>query len=98
VISGSAINLGDEQMTVTITPQPAAGSSEAPSGSELSLGPRQQVNLATKGLQISGLSAKPGTLVPVTVTSSTGGSAVASVPVLPPDSVYATVTPAATGS
>ena len=93
VISGSAINLGEESMTVKIAPQAASGSSSAPSSSQISLGPREQVNLSTKGLQVSELTAKPGTLVPVTVTSSTGGSAVASVPVLPPETYYSTLTP-----
>ena len=98
VISGSAINLGEEQMTVKIAPQASQDSTSTPSSSEISLGPREQVNLATKGLEISSLAAKPGTLVPVTITSSTGGTAVASVPVLRAADSYASLTPAPTGS
>lgn len=98
VISGSAINLGEDPMTVKIAPQAAAGASSTPSSSEIQLGPREQVSLSTKGLEISDLAAKPGTLVPVTVTSSTGGSAVADVPVLAPTAYYSTVTPSPTGS
>lgn len=98
VISGSAVNLGDNPMTVKIAPQAPSGSSSTPTTSEFQLGPREQVNLSTKGLQISQLTGKPGTLVPVTVTSSTSGSAVANVPILLPDLYYSTVTPSPTGS
>ena len=98
VISGSAINLGNEEMTVRISPQPEQGSTSTPSSSELSLRPREQVNLATKGLELSSVKAKPGTLVQMSVTSSTGGTAVASVPVLRAADAYATLTPAPTGT
>ena len=98
VISGSAINLGEQPMTVTIAPQASQGSATTPSTSEVSLGPREQVNLADKGLQVTSLTAKPGTLVPVAVTSSTGGTAVADVPILSPAHAYATMTPSPTGS
>jgi hypothetical protein len=98
VVTGSAINLGTDPMTVKFQPQPAQGAATAPSGSEVSLGPREQVDLATKGLEISGVTAKPGTLIPVTITSSTGGTTVAQVPVLPPNLYYSTVTPAPTGA
>ncbi|WP_323101032.1 hypothetical protein [Intrasporangium sp. YIM S08009] len=97
VVTGSAINLGTDQMTVKFQPQAAQGAATAPTGSEVSLGPREQVDLATKGLQISGVTSKPGTLVPVTITSSTGGTTVAEVPVLPATGYYSTATPAPTG-
>jgi hypothetical protein len=96
VVSGSAINLGADQMTVRFVPQATEGSSTAPSGSEVELGPREQVDLATKGLELSGVSSKPGTLVPVSITSSTGGTTVVQVPVLPATGYYSTVTPAPT--
>lgn len=95
VITGSAINLGTDPMTVKFVPQAAQGATTAPSGSEVPLGPREQVDLANKGLQLSGVSAKPGTLTPITITSSTGGTTVAQVPVLPPEQYYSTATPAA---
>ncbi|WP_076261793.1 hypothetical protein [Intrasporangium flavum] len=98
VVTGSAINLGTDPMTVKFVPQAAQGATAAPSGSEVPLGPREQVDLAGKGLQLSGVTAKPGTLVPVTITSSTGGTTVAQVPVLPPDGYYSTATPAPTGT
>ncbi|HET8987514.1 MAG TPA: hypothetical protein VFN43_03295 [Humibacillus sp.] len=100
-ISGNAINKGAEAMTVQIAVQPnATEPATAPpqGGSELQLGPREQVDLATKGLQLSGVSSKPGTVVPVSVTSSTGGTTIVSVPVLPAVDHYATVTPAPTTS
>ena len=98
VISGSAVNLGDQDMTVQIAAQADPNATAAPTGSEIQLRPREQVNLATKGLQLSGVTTKPGGLVPLTITSSTGGTGVVKVPVLAPKDFYSTVTPAPTGS
>jgi hypothetical protein len=93
VLSGSAVNNGSDELTVRLTPQSAAGA--APSGgSELSLKPHEQVNLATKGVQFSDAPGKPGSLVPVSVTSSAGGTTVVRVPILTPSGAYATLTPA----
>jgi hypothetical protein len=92
VLAGSAINTGTEDVTVQLSPQGEGG---APAGgSELELGPREQVNLATEGLQFSDVTAKPGRLVPVAVRSSDGGTTVVQVPVLAATGAYATVTPA----
>ncbi|GGM98772.1 hypothetical protein GCM10009721_27180 [Terrabacter tumescens] len=98
VISGSAVNLGDQDMTVKIAAQADPNATTAPTGSEISLRPQEQVALASKGLQLSGVKTKPGGLVPVTVTSSVGGTTVVKVPVLAPKDYYSTVTPAPTGS
>jgi hypothetical protein len=96
VVSGSAINLGAEDMTVQIAPQADPNATGAqPTGSEVQLGPREQVDLTTKGLQLSSLTTKPGGIVPLTITSSTGGTTVVKVPMLPATGYYATVTPAA---
>jgi hypothetical protein len=101
VVSGNATNRGTDAMTVQLAAQP--GTTEEPTspsqgGSEIQLGPREQVDLATKGLQLTGVSSKAGTLVPVSVTSSTGGTTIVSVPVVPAVDYYATVTPAPTSS
>ncbi|MCU1536225.1 MAG: putative lipoprotein [Humibacillus sp.] len=96
VLSGSAVNLGTQPMTVQLVPQPSGtDTSTAPpsGGSELQLGPREQVSLATKSLQFNDTGAKPGGLVPVSITSSTGGTTIISVPVLPPTEYYSTLTP-----
>ncbi|GAA2160520.1 hypothetical protein FHX52_3109 [Humibacillus xanthopallidus] len=101
VISGNATNKGTEAMTVQIAAQPSATAdpqAPTPGGSEVQLGPREQVDLATKGLQLTGVTSKPGTLVPVSLTSSTGGTTIVSVPVLPAVDYYATVTPTPTSS
>jgi len=98
VISGSAINRGEQDMTVQIAPQADPNATSAPTGSEVQLGPREQVTLAGKGLQLTDVKTKPGGLVPVTITSSAGGTTVVKVPVLPASGYYATVTPAPTGS
>lgn len=92
VLSGSAINTGNDELTVQLTPQGQDGA--AAGGSEIELGPREQVNLATKGLQFSGVEAKPGRLLPVAVQSSAGGTQIVRVPVLGATGPYATVTPA----
>ncbi|MEO7448339.1 MAG: hypothetical protein ABI336_08705 [Humibacillus sp.] len=101
VISGNAVNLGDQPITVQLAAQPSGteAAAAAPSGgSELQLGPHEQVNLATKGLQLSGVKVQPGRLVPVSVTSSTGGTTIVSVPLLPPVEYYSTLTPAPTSN
>ena len=98
VISGSAVNLGPQDLTVQIAAQADPNAATPPTGSEVQLRPREQVSLATKGLQLSGVTAKPGGIVPVTVTSSSGGTTVVKVPVLPATGHYATVTPAPTGA
>jgi hypothetical protein len=96
VVSGNASNLGNQPMTVKLEAQPSATepAGAAPSGgSEIQLAPHEQVNLATKGLQLSGVKAVPGSLVPVSVTSSTGGTTLVSVPLLPAVEYYSTLTP-----
>jgi hypothetical protein len=98
VVSGSAVNRGPQEMTVQIAAQAEPNAATPPTGSEVQLRPREQVSLATKGLQLSGVNAKPGGIVPVTVTSSAGGTTVVKVPVLAATGYYATVTPAPTGS
>ncbi|GAB3871753.1 hypothetical protein [Terrabacter terrigena] len=97
VVSGSAVNLGQQDMTVQIAAQADPNAATQPTGSEVRLGPREQVNLATKGLQLRSVTTKPGGIVPVTVTSSSGGTTVVKVPVLPATGYYATITPAPTG-
>ncbi len=101
VVSGNATNRGVDALTVQLAAQPDATqepTGPAQGGSEIQLGPREQVDLATKGLQLTGVSSKAGTLVPVSVTSSTGGTTIVSVPVVPAVDYYATVTPAPTSS
>jgi hypothetical protein len=97
-ISGSPVTLCDQDRTVQIAAPADPNATAAPTGSEIQLRPREQVNLATKGLQLSGVTTKPGGLVPLTITSSTSGAGVVKVPVLAPKDYYSTVTPAPTGS
>lgn len=98
VVNGSAYNNGQQAVTVQMAPQADPNAATPPSGSELQLKPKEQVRLDSKGLQLSQVSAKPGTLVPLKITSSTGGTVVVKVPVLAPTDYYSTVTPAPTGS
>ncbi len=89
MVSGGLVNSGKESVTVQFTPQ----ESGTASGSEIKLGPGQGVNLAEKGLQLSGVAAKPGYLVPVSVTSSAAGTTLLNVPAVSASGYYATVTP-----
>jgi len=98
VVNGSALNDGQQEVTVQISAQADPNAATPPTGSELQLKPYEQVSLATRGLQLSQVSAKPGRLVPVKITSNTGGTTVVKVPLLPATDYYSTVTPAPTGS
>lgn len=98
VVNGSAYNYGKQDVTVQIAPQADPNAATPPSGSELQVKSFEQVALASKGLQLSQVSAKPGTVIPLKITSNTGGTAVVKVPVLAPTDYYSTVTPAPTGS
>ncbi|MEO7752704.1 MAG: hypothetical protein ABIS35_04765 [Terracoccus sp.] len=93
VMSGSAINLGGDAMTVQLQPEADPATGAAGTGVQLELKPREQVNLADRQLQFGGVTAKPGALVGVKVTSSTGGTTLAQVPLLPPVNYYSTITP-----
>ena len=95
VVSGGVINLGTEPIRVQVVPQEQAGPG---GGSEIQVGPREQVNLAEQGLQFEALAAEPGTIVPVAVTAQPGGTTIVDVPVLAATGPYATMTaaPAAT--
>ena len=96
VISGAAINLGEQPISVQLAPQAAAGGTSG--GAQIDLGPREQVDLSQKGLRFEGIEAKPGSIVPVSVTSRTGGTTIVNVPVLKATGPYATITPAPTSS
>ena len=98
VVNGSAYNYGKQDVTLQISPQADPNAATPPSGSEVQLKPFEQVTLASKGLQLSQVSVKPGRMIPLKITSSTGGTTVVKVPVLAPTDYYSTVTPAPTGS
>ena len=93
VVSGSVVNLGMQSMTVQFALVDASGGSSG--GSEVELSPREQVDLSKKGLQLADVTGKPGSLVPMDITSSTGGTTTVKVPVLAARDYYAHLTPAA---
>lgn len=88
IISGAAINLGAEPVTLQVTPQ------DNGAGSEIEVGPREHVDLSKEGLRFEGLEAKPGSVVQIAVTTRPGGTTIVSVPVLAATGPYETVTPA----
>lgn len=90
VVSGAAYNGGAEPVTLQVAPQGEG----AAAGSEVQVRPREQLNLATKGLRFDGLDTEPGSMLPVAVTTRPGGTAVVNVPVIAATGPYATVTPA----
>jgi hypothetical protein len=92
IVSGGVVNEGDQPVTVQFAPQQQGGS--AGSGTELQLQPREQVDLAKQGLQLSGVTAKAGAMMPVSVTSNAAGTTLLNVPVLASTGYYSTVTPA----
>jgi hypothetical protein len=92
-VSGSAINLGTSTLTVQFQAQPSDPSAAPAGGSEVTLKPREQIDLATKGLVLEGVTTKPGYIVPVMVVSSQGGTTIVNAPLLPPTGYYTTVTP-----
>ncbi|AXG14350.1 hypothetical protein [Intrasporangium calvum] len=88
VVSGAAFNGGTEPVTLRVTPQGAASGT----GSEIEVAPRQQLNLATKGLHFDGVDAKPGSIVSLSITTRPGGTTIVSVPVVTAAGPYATLT------
>ncbi|MEO7131669.1 MAG: hypothetical protein ABIZ07_09880 [Dermatophilaceae bacterium] len=95
VISGSALNTGDQDLTVQFASEEGGATS---GGAELQLAPREQVDLSTKGLTLNGITAKAGAVTNIMVNSSVGGQTVVGVPVLAPAGYYATITPAPTAN
>lgn len=90
LVSGGVVNAGGEQVTLQFAPQQDGGSG---SGVQLQVQPHEQIDLAQQGLQLSGVSAKAGTILPVAVTSSTAGATLLNVPVVAASGYYSTVTP-----
>jgi hypothetical protein len=95
IVSGAAINLGMEPITLQLAPQAQGGGAGA--GTEIEVGPREQLDLSKEGLRFEGLETKPGSIVPISV-STNGGTTIVNVPVLPATGAYSTVTPAAPAS
>ncbi len=93
VVSGSAVNLSGESITMQLQPEADPATGAASGGSQLDLKPREQVNLADRSLQLSGITARPGSIINVKITASTGGTTLAQVPLLPPLNYYSTITP-----
>lgn len=92
VVSGGLVNEGSQPVTVQFAPQQQGGS--AGSGSEVRVQPYEQVDLSKQGLQLSGITAKAGALLPVSVTSNAAGTTLLNVPVVDSAGYYSTVTPA----
>lgn len=94
VVSGSAINEGDARVTVEVAQQASDGS--VAGSSKVDLAPREQVDLATRNLVLSGVAAKPGAVVTLRITATPGGTTEITVPVLAADRYLSTVTPTPT--
>ncbi len=94
---GSVINNGDEDARVNL--QAAVGESGQPSQTTVSVGARQVVQFGPGADQtpvsITALAVPPGDVTGLTASTTSGGRVDLSVPVLPPEGDYASVTPAA---
>ena len=91
VVSGSAVNQSSTTITMQIAQQASDGSVSG--GSEVELGPREQVDLATRNLVLGGVAAKPGSMAILRVTATPGGTMIVNVPVLAANRYLSTVTP-----
>jgi hypothetical protein len=93
LVSGALVNTGASDQTVTIqtkgSPQPV----------QISLSPGQLITLGSgtdqRSVVVGSLTQAPGTIVPVPLSSPSGGEVTANVPVVAPRFEYATVTPTA---
>ena len=93
MVSGGVVNESNQAVTVQFTPQQQGGSTSG-SGTEVQLQPFEQVDLAQRGLQLSGVTTKAGALLPVSVKSNAAGTTLLDVPVVDSAGYYSTVTPA----
>ena len=94
-LSGMVVNNGTEPVTVSFAPAAAA----APGGSVMAQAPAdKQTRLSgvpgTAPVTLPSIDAAPGGIVKLTVSTPAGGASEVSVPVLLPDGIYASITPA----
>ena len=91
-LSGMVVNNGTEPVTITFA-------AAAPGDSVLAQAPAEtQTRLSgvagTAPVTLPSIDAAPGDIVTLTVSTPAGGASEVSVPVLLPDGIYATITPA----
>ena len=91
-LSGTVLNKGTEPVTVTFTTGADGGSAQAkiPAGDHARLSGVQ----GTTPVTLPAISAAPGDVIKVTVSTPAGGAPEVAVPVLLPTGYYATLTPA----
>lgn len=93
LVSGALINEGNSASTVTIT------SANQPQPVTVNVPPGQLVTLGGAGsgatVVVGNLTRPAGTLMPITLTSPTGGDVSVRLPIVPAQFAYATVTPTA---
>ena len=96
MLSGTVLNKSTEPVTVTFTAGADGGSAQAqiPAGEHTRL---SGVEGATS-VSLPAISAAPGAIIKVTISTPAGGAPEVSVPVLLPEGYYATITPAQTQS
>jgi len=91
-LSGMVVNKGASRVTITFATG-ADGSSTsavAPAGSQTRLSGVQ----GGESVSLPAIAAAPGGIVKIVISTPTSGASEVSVPVLPPDGYYATITPA----
>lgn len=95
-LSGMVVNNGTEPVTVSFA---AAAAAAAPGDSVMAQAPAEkQTRLSgvpgTAPVTLPSIDVAPGGIIRLTVSTPAGGASDVSVPVLLPDGIYATITPA----
>lgn len=93
LVSGALVNQGSSSSTVTIT------SADQPQPVTVDVPPGQLVTLGGAGsgatVVVGNLKQAAGTIMPITMTSPSGGDVTVRLPIVPAQFAYATVTPTA---
>lgn len=92
-LSGMVVNSGTQAVTITF----AAGASGGPASAVVLPGSQARLSgvEGTPPVTLASIDAAPGGIVKVTVSTPADGASEVAVPVLPPEGIYATITPPA---
>jgi len=92
ILSGMVVNKGTNPVTITFAAGATGGSAmaQAPADSQTRLSGVE----GTAPVTLPRIPSAPGGIVKVTVSTPAGGASEVSVPVLLPDGIYTTITPA----
>jgi hypothetical protein len=103
MLSGALVNTGSQAVTLQVAGEGGSGpvSVDVPGNGLVRLGTETTTSPGTDGttaVPLPALPAGPGSYVTVVMASSSGGQVQVQVPVVSPQGVYATITPAPTST